>query len=256
MESDLSRYASSGSSDASLDEQYTEVLNSRLFFRLVSRGEARVSATWDDPLTTREMCYIGNTDSDMDIQCFELVILRRGDCTETRPSHATLNLLNRRHPVSRRFRATDHLVNQRPRVHKPSVSIEACKLFKYLHKLAPGEDRTRVSPKSDACPYHPDRGGRMSKTLDEAVKMQKFGGEKIFAIQEPPPAKAVTNQNIDGFIYIPFSKKIRKRENILIAENCMKANYELIFLWGEIAAFKIRPEVINPSEPTTFAAAI
>ncbi|KAL4590914.1 hypothetical protein LXL04_003861 [Taraxacum kok-saghyz] len=79
---------------------------------------------------------------------------------------------------------------------------------------------------------------------------------RVFAIQEPPPAKAVTNQNIDGFIYIPVSKKIRKRENILIAENCMKANYELIFLWGEIAAFKIRPEVINPSEPTTFAAAI
>ncbi|KAL4576565.1 hypothetical protein LXL04_012661 [Taraxacum kok-saghyz] len=103
--------------------------------------------------------YIGNTDSDTDFQCFELVILRQGDCTETRPSHATLNLLNRRHPVSRRLRATDHWVNQQPGVHKPSVSTEACKLFNIFHKLAPGEDRTRVSPRSDACPYHPDRGG-------------------------------------------------------------------------------------------------
>ena len=111
--------------------------------------------------------YIGNTDSDTDIQCFELVILRQGDCTETRPSRATLNLLNRRHPVSRRLRATDHWVNQRPRVHKPSVSTEACKLFNIFHKLAPGEDRTRVTPKSDACPYHPDRGGVCNNQLSD-----------------------------------------------------------------------------------------
>lgn len=36
----------------------------------------------------------------------------------------------------------------------------------------------------------------------------------------------------------------------------MKADDELIFLWSEITAFKIRSEVINPSEPATLAAAI
>ncbi|KAL4592383.1 hypothetical protein LXL04_005375 [Taraxacum kok-saghyz] len=76
-------------------------------------------------------CYFGITDSDTDIQCFELANLLRGDCTETRPSPATPNLLNRQHPVSLRLRATDHWVNQQPRpgrIEPASLLGETCAL--------------------------------------------------------------------------------------------------------------------------------
>ncbi|KAL4578596.1 hypothetical protein LXL04_014721 [Taraxacum kok-saghyz] len=43
--------------------------------------------------------------------------------------------MNRLHPVSRRLRATDHRVNQQPRVHETSVSTEACKLRNILANL-------------------------------------------------------------------------------------------------------------------------
>ncbi|KAL4588368.1 hypothetical protein LXL04_001252 [Taraxacum kok-saghyz] len=52
--------------------------------------------------------YIGNTDSDTDIQYRQAASFFEEICTETSLSHATPNLLNRQHPVSRRLRATDH----------------------------------------------------------------------------------------------------------------------------------------------------
>ncbi|KAL4592237.1 hypothetical protein LXL04_005225 [Taraxacum kok-saghyz] len=59
--------------------------------------------------------YIGNTDSDTDIQYRQAASVFKEICTETSLSHATPNLMNRPHPVSGRLRATDHWVNQQPR---------------------------------------------------------------------------------------------------------------------------------------------
>ncbi|KAL4557483.1 hypothetical protein LXL04_035663 [Taraxacum kok-saghyz] len=165
-----------------------------------TKNTSSLNIVWPGKLVTTVVIYysytscIGNTDFDTDIQCFELVILRQGDFTETRPSHATLNLLNRRHPVSRRLRATDHWVNQQPRVHKPSVSTEACKLFNIFHKLAPGEDRTRVSPKSDACPYHPDRGGKSKQT---PLKQPKLSNRELELLQTPLKQPKLSNRELE-----------------------------------------------------------
>ncbi|KAL4573524.1 hypothetical protein LXL04_020333 [Taraxacum kok-saghyz] len=98
---------------------------------------------------TRKMCYnsrnilqyaryIGNTDSDTDIQYRQAASFVEVICTETSLSHATPNLMNRCQP--RKATSLGKLLLGRP--------------------AAPaGEDRTRVSPKSDASPYHPDHGG-------------------------------------------------------------------------------------------------
>ncbi|KAL4554154.1 hypothetical protein LXL04_039728 [Taraxacum kok-saghyz] len=52
--------------------------------------------------------YIGNTDSDTDIQYRQAASFFEEICTETSLSHATPNLLNRHHPVRRRLQATNH----------------------------------------------------------------------------------------------------------------------------------------------------
>ncbi|KAL4563468.1 hypothetical protein LXL04_027511 [Taraxacum kok-saghyz] len=75
--------------------------------------------------------YIGNTDSDTDIQYRQAASVFKEICTETSLPHATPNLLNRPHPVSRRLRVTDHWVNQQPRpgrIEPASLLGETCAL--------------------------------------------------------------------------------------------------------------------------------
>ncbi|KAL4556980.1 hypothetical protein LXL04_035150 [Taraxacum kok-saghyz] len=88
--------------------------------------------------------YIGNTDSDMDIQYRQAASFFEEICTETSLSHATPNLLNRRHPVSRRLRATDHWVNQQPRTTAGPPSVTT---------IGPPPDhcRTTAEPQPDHC---------------------------------------------------------------------------------------------------------
>lgn len=47
---------------------------------------------------------------------------------------------------------------------------------------------------------------------------------------------------------------LSKKKNILVAKKTVKFDYELIFFLSKIAAFKIRPQIVDPSEPTALTA--